>query len=116
MEDPADYTEVVRPLRLMTTDVNGLRAEEETRVQGLRRQRWTGIKSTIERNGIQVVGLQEHHSKSHSDMDSDSLRLRGRQWDYVGNISRSLKSGVMILWLKDRWKLVNSTRLALGRS
>ena len=55
-----------------------------------------------------MVGLQEHHSKSHSDMDSEGVRLRGRQWDYVGNISRSLKSGVMILWLKDRWKLVNS--------
>ena len=41
-------------------------------------------------------------------MDSNSKRLRGRKWSYIGNTSRSLKSGVMILWQTERWTLRNA--------
>ena len=77
-------------------------------MQGLRVKRWMHLRSSLERNEVHLLGMQEHHCKTHEEMDSNSRRLRGRKWDYIGNISRSLKSGVMILWQKDKWTLLNS--------
>ena len=83
-------------------------ADEETRTRGLRLQRWTQLRGSLERNEIHVLGLQEHHCRTHEDMDSNSRRLRGLKWDYIGNTSTTLKSGVMVLWQKHRWTLQNS--------
>ena len=83
MAEATETTGVLRPLKIMSSNINGLMADEEMRMKGLRVKRWMHVRSSLERNDVHLLGMQEHHCKTHEEMDSNSRRLRGRKWDYI---------------------------------
>ena len=103
----------------MSLNINGWETDDATKIKGVKLHRWVQLRASMQRNDIHVLGLQEHHYKAqgrdpgaipraHERLEQGTKRMRGQKWSMVGNLSLTPKSGVLIMWLHDRWTLRTS--------
>ena len=103
----------------MSLHIKGWETDNATKIRGVKLQRWVQLRASMQRNDIHVLGLQEHHYKAqgrdtgaipraHDRLEQGTKRMRGQKWSMVGNLSLTPKSGVLIMWLHDRWTLRTS--------
>ena len=103
----------------MSLNINGWETDDATKIKGVKLHRWVQLRSSMQRNDVHVLGLQEHHYKAqgrdpgaipraHDRLEQGTKRMRGQKWSMVGNLSLTPKSGVLIMWQHDRWTLRTS--------
>ena len=70
--------EVLRDVSFMALNVNGLETEDVAMIRGLKPQRWVRLRSSMNRNEIHVLGLQEHHHKARGNNPDAMQRAHER--------------------------------------
>ena len=93
-----DRTEVLREKVFLSTNMNGWEVEDERQQSGAKLTRSAALRMAARRNKVDVIGVQEHHFRSHEGLQEGTRRLRGLEWGYAGNTSLTPKSGTMVLW------------------
>ena len=54
---------------------------------------------------MDIIGIQEHHSRTFGTMQETAKRMKREDWDSTGNPSLTPKSGVRVLWKAEKFRL-----------
>ena len=102
---------ILNKFATMTINMNGWATTEYDDSNDRRYARWQHLRDAAKRHKTTVLGVQEHHFHSHQEAAGYVNKFTHTQWGFIYNLSLQSKSGVAILYRKNKWSLVNTYSL-----
>ena len=119
-EEEAEQGTISRDYIFSTANINGWSTRDTAQRANAGHTtvpRWTHLKGFLLHTGTEVLGLQEHHFRTVGGLNVDEIvkketrPLVGNTWGMIWNESEGCRSGVMILWKRQHWQLMDSWSL-----